>query len=144
MQMRFRAPRWSRSACACGAMLLFTAGLPLALAAGQAGQNSSATPPARRDSVLSPEANRPPDANDQMLMREQKRGQGNFDAANALRRKQIDDEAQKLLILASDLHQRLRVVRGESEPGLLLREVAVIELLAHDIQARMTLTVGRQ
>lgn len=130
-----------RAASACIAALLFLAGLPVALGAGQ----NSPPPPSqpKRDSLLMPAANNLPDVNDQMLMRQQTQGQANFDAINAKRCKQIGDEAQKLLILANDLKEKLRLLEGKPVPAQLLRETAVIELLAHDIQTKMTLTVAK-
>lgn len=50
-----------------------------------------------------PEANPLPDANDRMIMREQKTKKQNFDAANTLRTRQIIDDTAKLLILTRDL-----------------------------------------
>lgn len=128
-----------RAVCPGIVAVLLAAGLPVALGAGQ---NSIPSPP-RRDTVLVPEANNLPDVNEQMLMRQKKQGQMNFDAINAQRRKQIDDDAQKLLILANDLKEKVRLLEGKPAPAQLLREAAVIELLAHDIQTKMTLTVAK-
>jgi hypothetical protein len=66
----------------------------------------------------------------------------NFDAANALRQKQIDDESTKLLILANDLKQQMDKLGNRPVSDRLLREAEVIELLAHDVQTKMTMTVG--
>ncbi len=66
----------------------------------------------------------------------------NFDAANALREKQIDDESTKLLILADDLKRQMDKLGNRPVSGRLLREAEVIELLAHDVQTKMTMTVG--
>jgi hypothetical protein len=86
--------------------------------------------------------NRPPDANEQMQMRALHQRASNFDAANALRKKQIDDESMKLLILASDLKKQMDKLGNQPPSSRLLREAEVIELLAHDVQTRMVLTVG--
>ena len=57
--------------------------------------------------LLRPEANRLPDANDIMTMREQKSTKLKFEAANAERKRQLDDDSQALLNLAADLNQNL-------------------------------------
>lgn len=69
------------------------------------------------------------------------RGQ-DFDAANALRQRQIDDESTKLLILANDLKQQMDKLGDRPVSGRLLREAKLIELLAHDVQSKMIVTVG--
>jgi hypothetical protein len=89
-----------------------------------------------------PEANPLPDANDRMVMNEKKVKQQNFDAANALRTKQIVDDTTKLLILSKDLKAKTDKLGNEPLPKILVREAEVIELLAHDVQRKMKLTVG--
>lgn len=92
--------------------------------------------------IIIPQANRIPDANDQMQMSEQRTKQKNFDAANARRAQAINDDATKLLILARDLNAEIDKLGDKPLPNKLLREAEVIELLAHDVQNKMTLTVG--
>ena len=104
-------------------------------------QNSIQTPP-HRDSLLLPEANRLPDKNDQLLMKQKGQRARSFDAVNALRRKQIGDDSVKLLILANDLKKKVDALGNQPVPAELLREAAVIELLARDVQTRMTVMVG--
>lgn len=89
-----------------------------------------------------PAANPLPDANDRMVMNEKKVKQQNFDAANALRTKQIIDDTTKLLILSRDLKAKTDKIGNEPLPKILVREAEVIELLAHDVQRKMKLTVG--
>lgn len=86
--------------------------------------------------------NQPPDANAQLVARQHLKGQKKFDAANALRQRQIVDESVKLLTLAQDLKSQMDKAGDQPLPALLLREAEVIEILARDVQARMTLTVG--
>ena len=88
-----------------------------------------------------PEANRLPDVNDQIKMNEARQKKDNFEAANALRQQQIDDETIKLLILAKDLKAQMDLLGDKPPTERLVREAEVIELLAHDVQAKMTLTV---
>jgi hypothetical protein len=92
--------------------------------------------------IIIPQANRIPDANDQMQMSEQRTKQKNFDAVNARRAQAINDDATKLLILARDLNAEIDKLGDKPLPNKLLREAEVIELLAHDVQNKMTLTVG--
>ena len=103
-------------------------------------QNSISAPP-RRTTLLMPEANRLPDANDRMKLNSARQQKENFDTANALRQKQIDDETVKLLILAKDLKEQMDKLGDQPLPPKLVREAEVIELLAHDVQTKMTLTV---
>jgi len=107
----------------------------------QAGGQSAASAPPPRPSLLIPEANRLPDANDQIKLNEARQKKDNFEAANALRQQQIDDETVKLLILAKDLKAQMDLLGDKPPTERLLREAEVIELLAHDVQAKMTLTV---
>jgi hypothetical protein len=92
--------------------------------------------------IIIPQVNRVPDANDQMKMKDQHAKQQNFDAANARRAQEINDDATKLLILARDLNAEIAKLGDKPLPNKLLREAEVIELLAHDVQNKMTLTVG--
>jgi hypothetical protein len=97
--------------------------------------------PNPRQTLLQPEANRPPDANALMKMDQQHRRKNNFDAANALRQQQIDDETKKLLILANDLKQQMDKLGDRPVSDHLVREAEVIEALARDVQKKMTLTI---
>src|SRR5271157_4322085 len=64
----------------------------------------SQQPPApQRQSILMPEANRPPDANQQMKMREQQVKKANYEAANAERQRQITEDSERLLKLTTEL-----------------------------------------
>jgi hypothetical protein len=66
----------------------------------------------------------------------------NFDAANAARKQIIDDEANKLLILARDLKARTDKLGSDPPSQMMLREAAMIELLANDVKEKMKLTVN--
>ena len=89
-----------------------------------------------------PEDSNPPDANAVMLLEQKRDSKRNFDAANALRQKQIDEDTAKLLILAKDFDAQISKLGNNPLPDRLLREAEVIELLAHDVHTKMTLTVG--
>jgi hypothetical protein len=107
---------------------------------------SASTPPGgalRIDKADMPTAiNQPPDKNAQLQSRDQDAVRKNFDAANALRIRQIADETEKLLILAKDLKAQMEKMGDKPLPSILQREAEIIELLAHDVQAKMTKTVG--
>jgi hypothetical protein len=66
----------------------------------------------------------------------------NFDAANAARKQLIDDEANKLLILARDLKEKTDKLGSDAPSPMMLREAAMIELLANDVKEKMKLTVN--
>ena len=106
------------------------------------GQNTPSSPSRPKITLLSPEANRPPDANEQMQMRQKNAKKQDFDTVNALRIKQINDDATKLLILTRDLNEKMSKLGKEPMPPNLVREAEVIEMLAHDVEQKMTLTVG--
>ena len=86
--------------------------------------------------------NQPPDANVLMKARERQLKLRNFDKVNAVRMQQITDEAGKLLILARDLNSQMDKIGEQSLPPALIREIEVIQILAHDVQSKMTLTIG--
>jgi hypothetical protein len=86
--------------------------------------------------------NQPPDAVAQMRARVVRSRQQLLDAANADRIQHIADETSKLLLLARDLQNQIDKIGTRPLPKLLIREAEIIEKLAHDVQARMTVTVG--
>ena len=65
-----------------------------------------------------------------------------FDAANTARKKLIDDEAIRLVILALDLKARTDSMGSDAPSSLMLREAAMIEFLANDVKEKMKLTVS--
>jgi hypothetical protein len=75
--------------------------------------------------------------------REQRRVEKrDFSIANATRKKYIDDEANKVVILARDLKAKVDALGGAKPTPTMLREAAVIEFLAKDIKEKMNLTVN--
>ena len=75
--------------------------------------------------------------------REQRRVEKrDFSIANATRKKYIDDETNKVLILARDLKAKIDALGGARPTPTMLREAAVIEFLAKDIKQKMNLTVN--
>lgn len=98
--------------------------------------------PPRPTSIILPAANRPPDANDQMVMQQRQAKQQKFEAANAERKRALDSDSAKLLILARDLNAEVEKLGNHPLPARLVREAEVIEILAHDVQTKMKLTTG--
>lgn len=86
--------------------------------------------------------NQPPDAIAQLKSKHRQPNQLNFDAANALRQRQIMDEATKLFILARDVNAQLAHLGDQRPPDRLLLEIELIERFAHEVQRKMVLTVG--
>ncbi len=130
-----RIVRWL--SCAC--ILL----LPPVTAAAQSNSQTPLTnPPPRPTGVLLPEANRVPDANDQMEMREQQSKTQNYAAANAERKKQIADDSARLLKLATDLKAEVDKTNKDTLSLNVIRKADEIERLAHTVKEKMKLTMG--
>jgi len=121
---------------------------PLVIAAGTTmlvlgGYSQAPQPPDKvTHGIILPEANRLPDANDQMKLHEQKSKKLNFEAANAERKRELDDASTKLLILARDLKQQTDNMGTSPLTPKAVREAEVIEMLARDVKEKMKLTVG--
>jgi len=121
---------------------------PLVIAAGTTmlvlgGYSQAPQPPDKiTHGIILPEANRPLDANDQIKLHEQKSKKRNFDAANAERKRELDDASTKLLILAKDLKQQADQMETSPLTRKALREAEVIEMLARDVKEKMKLSVG--
>jgi len=98
--------------------------------------------PPPKHTILDPAANRPPDANDIMLLREQQVKRKNFDAANLERKRQLNEDSALLLKLVSELNTEIGKATNESVSPELMRKIEVIERLAHNVQQKMKLTVG--
>jgi len=92
--------------------------------------------------IILPEANRPPDANAQMAMREQQAKKQNFDAANIERKRQIADDSAKLLKLATDLKAEVDKTSKDTLSLGVIRKADEIERLAHNVKEKMKLTMG--
>ena len=65
-----------------------------------------------------------------------------YSVANAKRKLYIDDETNKMLILARDLKAKIDGLGSERPSAIMLREAAVIEFLAKDIKEKMKLSVN--
>lgn len=104
--------------------------------------NSNAIPAHPEKPYLLPDANRVPDANDRMQMDQQQTGKTKAEAANALRRKQISDDAAKLLELATELKTAVDKTDKDTLSIEVIRKADTIERLAKGVKEKMKLTVG--
>jgi len=134
---KHRVVRWPR-ACAFAA-LLTVAAVPCYFTQ----QNQQpATPGQARQTLLVPEANRVPDANDQMELRNQKAKQASYEAANAERKRQLAEDSAALLKLAAQLKDELDKTSKDTLSLSVVRKADEIERLAHAVQVKMKLTVN--
>ena len=120
------------AACAVMAM-------PALLSLGQ--QNPTPTPNPTRP-LLKPEANRPPDANDQMAMREQQQQKQNFDAINAKRLRDMTEASHMLETMAIALKAELDKTGSAPLSENEVRKAETIERLARIVKEEMQLTVA--
>jgi len=65
-----------------------------------------------------------------------------FRVANAKRKLYIDDETNKMLILARDLKAKIDGLGSDRPTAMMQKEAAMIEFLAKDIKEKMKLTVN--
>jgi hypothetical protein len=86
--------------------------------------------------------NQYPDANLRMKQNQSRLRRQNFDVVNAERQHQIADETAKLLLLARDLKARMEKIGDKPLSPEVLREAEIIEVLARDVEAKVTLVVG--
>jgi len=84
----------------------------------------------------------PPDANAQMVMREQQAKTQNYAAANAERKKQIADDSERLLKMATDLKAEVDKTNKDTLSLNVIRKAGEIEKLAHNVKEKMKLTEG--
>ena len=118
-----------------GSVLFLVAAAPAAMAQ----QNPTPNPDIP---YLRPEANRTPDANDVMQMREQQTKKQSFDAANAERRKQLVDDSALLLKLAAQLKTEVDKTTKDTLSLTVIRKADEIERLARGVKEKMKLSVG--
>jgi hypothetical protein len=86
--------------------------------------------------------NRLPDLNDQEAMREQQRSQQNLEAANAARKKQINEDSAQLLKLATDLKAEVDKTSKDTLSLSVIHKADAIEKLARNVKEKMKLTIG--
>ena len=137
LRVVMRAVWWF--SCAC---ILFAAPATAHTQNSGNSQTPLNNPPPRPAGILLPEANRPPDANDQMEMHEQQSKTQNYAAANAERKKQIADDTAKLLKLAAYLKAEVDKTSKDTLSLNVIRKADEIEKLAHNVKEKMKPTVG--
>lgn len=93
-----------------------------------------------KGSISGPYLTTPPDTNTQMKMHDENASQQNFEAANALRKKQIADESALLLKLATDLKSEVDKTSKDTLSISVVRKAEAIEKLAHDVKQKMRLS----
>ena len=91
---------------------------------------------------LPPELNRIPDNNQANDINSQQKQKDSFEAANAERKKQIADDSERLLKLATDLKTEVDKTSKDTLSISVIRKADAIEKLAHDVKEKMKLTVG--
>jgi hypothetical protein len=92
--------------------------------------------------IILPEANRPPDKNAQMNMQDQQSKKNSFEAANQERKRQIADDAAKLLQLATELKAEVDKTDKDTLSVNVIRKAESIEKIAKGVKDKMKLTVG--
>ncbi|HUH61523.1 MAG TPA: hypothetical protein VLZ50_00945 [Terracidiphilus sp.] len=115
-------------------------GIASAISLGQVPQ----PPPRTPHPVILPDANRLPDANDQMEMREQQeegKTKG-YAAANLERKKQIADDAARLVKLAAELKAAVDKTSKNTLSLDVIRKAEEIERLARSVREKMRLSAG--
>ena len=138
-QLIRRQPPAFRFGLVLGCGVLVCAGMTSFTSAAQSGNGTGANVD---KPYLSPEANRMPDANDQMKMRDKKDKQVSFEAANEERKKQLSDDSAKLLTLAMALKAEVDKTNKDMLSMNVIRKADEIEKLAHIVKEKMKLTVG--
>jgi hypothetical protein len=113
---------------------IFLLAFPALAANGQAGGQVTPRP------IVIP--NRTLDTHELNALAEKNAKKRNFDAANAERKRVIDDETSKLVILARDLKAKTDYVGNAPLTPVMVREAEVIEFLANDVKEKMKLTVN--
>jgi len=98
------------------------------------------TPGQARQTLIVPEANRPPDKNDQMKMNAELQKNVSYEAANAERKRQLDDDTAHLLKLAQELKTEVDKSSKDTLSVSVVRKAEDIERLAHNVQLKMKLT----
>jgi hypothetical protein len=116
----------------------------MAALAGAAGPGQNTTPGAPASSEMPiPQPNRSPDAVQRMEMGEQQARQQGFEAANAVRKKQIAEESAMLLKLATELKTEVDKTTKDTLSLSVIRKADEIEKLAHDVKEKRKLVIGR-
>lgn len=93
-------------------------------------------------SIILPQANRPPDANEQMKMREAQGKKKNFDVANAERLKQMMEATELMETMAIALKAEVDNSDSDRLAPEAVRKAETIEKLARLVKERMKMTMA--
>ena len=86
--------------------------------------------------------NERPDANKLAEINSKRAQQQNFAAANAERKRQLTEDATRLLRIAADFNEELSQAGGGTFTAATLAKAGAIEQLAHAVREKMKLTVA--
>jgi hypothetical protein len=131
---RSRCGPWVRN---CAAAVVVGSVLLSAQQTQQNGQQSSSSQPAGETGP-----DRAWTTSPQIALPIAQTGQQSFDAANTERRKQIADDSQRLLKLATDLKTEVDKTTKDTLSLSVIRKADEIEKLAHNVKEKMKLTTG--
>ena len=135
-----RAVHRFRVACTCVCLVAMAAStVPCNLGEAQQPMSNQAQP---KQSIHDPSITRAPDANVQMEMREQAQKIASFEAANLERKRQLSEDSQALLKLATELKEELDKTPKDTLSLAVVHKAEEIEHLAHSVQLKMKLTVN--
>jgi hypothetical protein len=130
-------PHWTRDFACLAALTILAGSARPGQVPGQQEPGPNLDKP-----YLVPDANRLPNVNDQMRMREKKIAKQNFDAINLLRKKQISEDSNNLVTLAMALKAEVERTKSRELSPSALRKADGIERLAHNVKEMMQLTIG--
>ena len=129
----FKLVRLRRGFVRAGTMVL---GMAALLAAAQQPNRNPNKP------IINPAANPVPDKNRQMQMQQDHDSAAIYDAANAIRQKQIADDAARLLQLATELKKEVDKTNKDTLSVNVIRKAEMIEKLAKGVKEQMKRTAG--
>jgi len=137
------AAGWMRGARIAACLLAMSAtSVPCDFGQTQAPSPSTTNSAQPKQSIINPAANRPPDKNDQMQMRERNAKKANFEAANEERKRQLTDDSAALLELSNELKTELNESTKDTLSVDVVRKADEIARLAHNVQVKMKLTIN--
>ena|SRR5215471_511472 len=86
--------------------------------------------------------NRLPDENDQARMRQENQSQPNYASINAMRRKEVSEDTDKLVKLANDLKAEVDKADRDTLSVGAVKKAEQIEKLAKSLKNKMTVTIN--
>ena len=100
---------------------------------------TASAPIQQTGSYIPSAVNRMPDANDRDKMQQQQTNENLIEAANALRKKEISAESEKLLKMAADLKEELDKNDKDTLSISTIHKIDAIEKVVHDMKNKMKL-----